>query len=105
MGTEINKKGTQLWYDDVTGELHRDDGPAIVVPDGREYWYQHGQLHRDGGPALVDPDVKQEWYQYGKLHREDGPAIICSSGSQHWCLTGIEFTKEDYLDMLETLQH
>ena len=46
-----------------SGQLHRDDGPAIVHPDGRQYWYRNGQLHRDDGPAIVYPDGAQYWYR------------------------------------------
>lgn len=30
------------------GKLHRDDGPAIIHPDGRQFWYRNGQRRREG---------------------------------------------------------
>ncbi|MBS1214779.1 MAG: putative formaldehyde dehydrogenase [Proteobacteria bacterium] len=33
--------GTQLWHEH--GQVHRDDGPAIVSPDGVERWYVRGR--------------------------------------------------------------
>ncbi len=80
------------WYQD--GELHRDDGPAIIEPDGTQHWYQHGELHRDDGPARIWLDGKQHWYQHGKLHRDDGPAIIESNGTQIWYQHG-EWHRDD----------
>ena len=48
------------------GQLHRDDGPAVVCPNGEQAWYRNGQLHRDDGPAVVPPDGGQEWYRNGR---------------------------------------
>ena len=47
------------------GQLHRDDGPAMVYPDGRQCRYRNGQLHRDDGPAIVYPNGAQYWYRNG----------------------------------------
>ena len=70
---------------DRHGQLHRDDGPAAIWPNGNQAWYQHGQLHRDDGPAIIRPDGNQVWYQHGELHRDDGPAIDCpGQGQQFW---------------------
>lgn len=30
---------------------HREDGPAVISPNGIEYW-REGQLHHDGGPSI-----------------------------------------------------
>ena len=55
---------------DSNGDLHRDNGPAIVYPDGTQYWYRNGQLHRDNGPAEVYPNGTQFWYRNGIYHGE-----------------------------------
>jgi len=39
------------------------------------------------------------WYVNGKLHREDGPAIIFD-GACYWNLNNIEFSFEDWCDLL-----
>jgi len=69
-------------------ELHRDDGPAIIYPDGRQYWYRNGEFHREDGPAIVFPDGGQYWYRNGYLHRDDGPAVIYPDGEQLWYRNG-----------------
>lgn len=33
--------GSEVWFED--GEVHREDGPAVTVPDGVERWYIHGK--------------------------------------------------------------
>jgi len=73
------------------GRLHRDDGPAIVYPDGKQYWYRNGRLHRDDGPAVVHPDGRQEWYRNGEFHRDDGPAIVYPDGRQRWYRNGLHW--------------
>jgi hypothetical protein len=76
------------------GVAHRNDGPAVIYSDGRQFWYQHGKLHRDGDPAAIYPDGRQSWYQHGKPHRNDGPAQICSDGIQMWYFYG-ELHRDD----------
>ncbi len=76
-------KKNAIWRD-KNGELHRDDGPAVIEPDGAQEWYQHGKWHRDDGPAIITPNGTREWYQHGECHRDDGPAIVESDGRQSW---------------------
>jgi len=40
----VGPDGTERWH--LNGQLHRDEGPAVIWPDGTELWYQHGQFHR-----------------------------------------------------------
>ncbi len=94
----------EVRYTDERGELHRDDGPAVMWPDGRLEWYRHGKQHRDDGPAEIWPDGTQRWCQHGKLHREDGPAKIRASGSQEWWWHGVHYDKRDYERIREQSQ-
>ncbi|WP_052764126.1 hypothetical protein [Microvirga massiliensis] len=92
--TEITSKGVKLTYrkdstvtefpdgttkweevDPLSGIelLHRDKAPAVVGPDGTE-WYRYGRLHRIGGPAIECSDGRREWHVNGQLHRIGGPA-------------------------------
>ena len=89
-----HENGTQSWWRD--GELHREDGPALVVPDtgafpsaAREEWYRHGKLHRADGPALTTAWGRQEWFVDGKLHRLDGPAVTTVGGDAEWWEHGV----------------
>ena len=43
--------------------------------DGTKRWYKDGDLHREDGPAVIKAG-KYEYYRYGKRHRLDGPAHI-----------------------------
>lgn len=65
--------GTKEWW--VNGKRHRDDGPAMICANGSRSWWQNGLLHRDNGPAMIHGIGAFEWYKNGKLHREDGPAV------------------------------
>ena len=76
--------GTVVYLDEE-GQVHRDDGPAVICQDGTEEWFKHGQLHRIGGPAVCRAGVYQEWYIENRLEREDGPAITCTNGeTEYW---------------------
>jgi len=98
---ELLKGRYEVWRDEVTKELHRDnDLPALIeyYKNGRVYrekWYSNGKLHRENDlPAYItyyNTDVNrivdnngviesvciEEWYVNGELHREnDLPAYI-----------------------------
>jgi hypothetical protein len=72
----------------VDDQLHREDGPAVIICDAQsgavltEAWYRRGTAHRECGPAVVTrtPDGyrTESWYCEGELHRDptDGPAHI-----------------------------
>ena len=77
--THVLDDGTKEWENEA-GELHRDNGPALVRGDGTREYYQYHELHREDGPAIEHQDGTREYYQYGKLHREDGPAIERADG-------------------------
>lgn len=82
-GLEITKDGRKLHYKD--GLLHRDDGPAVVLPNGDAFFYQNGLLHREGKPCSVLTDGSRVWCLYGIPYREDGgPVVISKDGKKLW---------------------
>lgn len=96
-GSRLERDGATRWYKD--GKKHREDGPAVIYKDPREFcWFYEGQLHRDGGPASVyfqGPTCwHYTWFKHGFIHREDGPAQIIGDYESWWCygqeLTSIE---------------
>lgn len=82
----IYPDGGEAWYQH--GQLHRDDGPAVTDSEGGEFWYSHDQLHRDDGPAVYEADGTRVFYQHGKLHRDGGPAVSGPAVSAQWYLDG-----------------
>lgn len=60
-GLTVDKLGIQRWRDE-NGELHREDGPAAILPDGEKWWCQNGILHRENGPAVIDSNGKSQWW-------------------------------------------
>jgi hypothetical protein len=83
----IDENGVQRWFN-KEGQLHREDSPAIIQPDGAEYWYLNGEYHREDGPAYIHKNGFQAWYLNGKCHRENGPAKIWENGYQEWHFNG-----------------
>jgi hypothetical protein len=55
---------------------------------GDKFYYNSGQLHKEDGPAIEKANGDKMWYQYGKLHRLDGPAIEYSNGNKEWWING-----------------
>ena len=88
-------------WTDKHGKPHRDDGPAVIYPDGSRIWYRHGELHRDDGPAMIRADGAQFWYQLDELHRDDGPAAIKADGSVEWYWGGNWVIKERHTKLRE----
>ena len=43
-------------YTNSSGQLHREDGPAIEYHNGNKHWYINGVRHRTDGPACEDSD-------------------------------------------------
>jgi len=72
--------------------------------NGDSSHYLDGRLHREDGPAIIYPDGSRVWYLNGHLHREDGPAIIWPSGSRWWYLNGKEASMETVLDTPEKME-
>jgi hypothetical protein len=91
--------GTQHWLL-PDGTLHREDGPAVLYPNGDNIWYFDGRFHRENGPAIefryhgtqntlrAYEHPRLEWFIHGKRHREDGPARINSDGTCEWYVHG-----------------
>lgn len=76
-----------------------EEGPAAVLEDGTELWYQHDKLHRIGGPCCYFPTR----YKDDKLHREDGPAID-DINVKKWYLNGQEVKGERLSRMMIKLR-
>ncbi len=88
---KTSENGTIYWS--FEGQCHRDNGPAIIRPDGIEEWYQYGKCHRDDGPAYIKPigtegKVTKVWYYQGRVHRDDGPAVYKYDGAEVWYKDG-----------------
>jgi len=93
---EVDNEKTVFWYKWKTGELHREDGPAVEWADGNKQWYLNNECHRIDGPACEWSDGSKIWYVNGKLHREDGPACEYINGKREWWLHGELFSKEEW---------
>jgi hypothetical protein len=90
-------------YRNESGQLHREDGPAVENAVGRSWWI-NGQLHRTDGPAIEWSSGSREWWINGKCHREDGPALISVYGIKFWYLNSKNYTKEQHQEELIKLK-
>ena len=67
-----DRYGWVQWLDDE-GRSHREDGPAIVWPRGRQWWFRHGDFHFAHGPADRWSRSTLVWYEDGEYLRERDP--------------------------------
>jgi hypothetical protein len=65
-----------------------DNEEKHVHEDGTIEYRCSGQVHRDNGPALIFPDGTKKWYYFGLPHRLNGPAVIYPDGSEEWVVNG-----------------
>lgn len=88
--------GQLCYYKDKNHKIiHREDGPAIIYPNGTKIWFQNGKHHRVDGPAVEWYDGGQIWYQYGKLHRLDGPAST-TLGEDYYAINGRDVWQREF---------
>ena len=66
------RSGIVRWYDDER-YTHREDGPAVVWSDGRQFWWRHGRSHFAHGPADLWPSGTLRWLEDGRYLREREP--------------------------------
>jgi hypothetical protein len=71
-GIIVGLDGVKTYY--LNDKVHREDGPAMITPNGDKYWMMHDVQHRVDGPATELADGSKFWFVHGKRHRLDGPA-------------------------------
>lgn len=61
-------------FSGIDNKLHSvGDEPAVVYADGTKWWYREGLIHRDNGPAVVHPNGAQEWWLNNQRQRTEYP--------------------------------
>jgi hypothetical protein len=90
-------------YRDAMGQVHRDDGPAVVLKSGMKMWYRHGLCHRVDGPAIVYCDSGMEWWMNGQRHRLGGPAVSWSGRPREYWVNGRKFTEDEFYRYVDHL--
>src|ERR1700691_4077197 len=66
----------------------------VKYHDGSIEYYLNGELHRENGPAIIYPNGSIYYYLNGKSHREDGPAAIWNDGTIFYYLNNNDITEE-----------
>jgi hypothetical protein len=99
----ISAAGSKSWY--RYGKRHREDGPAIEMAGGTLAWFENGERHREGGPAIQLKDGRCRWWCRGQLHREDGPAIENNDGVDEgrWFIRGRPLSGDEIIARKEAL--
>jgi hypothetical protein len=79
------------------GDLHREDGPAIIRANGVVEYFLNDQRHREDGPAIWSESGAEKWFLHGKLHCDTGPAVTHYNGIEQYWLDGIQYDPVTYL--------
>lgn len=88
----VNDRGVVEYK--YNGVLNRIDGPAVIYPNGAEWWFRMGYIHRDGDlPAITSPGGRMVYCKNGLRHRDNGPAEI-STYEQAWYTYNLRNRKE-----------
>ena len=66
-----------------------------IYKTGRQEWLLDGQLHKEDGPAVIHGDYRA-WYLNGKRHKEDDPAIIFSNGDKEYWINGKQLSEDEF---------
>ena len=57
-----------LHFYNTEEEVHRSDGPAVMVSDGFVSYFLHNLQHRSDGPSVIWPTGAKEWWAHGKCN-------------------------------------
>lgn len=77
---KIDSDGIEFWY--KNNLIHKDNGPAIIWPEGNEQWHKNGKRRRTNGPVMIYPNGKEEWRKSKRKRRTDAPAEIWPNGCE-----------------------
>ena len=69
---------------------------VVVFPDGNEFWRLSGKLHRENGPAVILSSGTKLYFRNGVQHRTDGPASEHFNGDKFWWLNGAPVSEEEF---------
>ena len=57
----INSAGNKVWRNSQ-GQLHNEEGPAVIFASGSKVWCMNGKNHRENGPAVIYTNGEKYWY-------------------------------------------
>ncbi len=86
----INNYQVILYFNEK-GQRHRNEGPAMIWPDGSCAWYKNGELYRKNGPLTIRLDGTQQYRKciYNPADTKDGLIAIFPDHSRLQCQNGI----------------
>lgn len=71
---EVNDEGFIL-YKNSKGDLHREDGPAFIIPKVCAEYHLNGKFTREDGPCVVWANGAYEFIVDNNRHRDEGPSV------------------------------
>ena len=65
-GPAVKYRWGEYWFSNGIVHRNRRLGPAVILKNGDHQYWNYGQLHREDGPAIVRADGTIEWYLFGQ---------------------------------------
>ena len=95
------------YYEDIPTNF---TGVCKVTIIGNIYHVKNGEIHNENGPAVIYSDGSKRWYINNLEHREDGPSAEHSNGQKDWLYKNTcygeneDFTIETWIEKVEQLK-
>lgn len=80
---EIIADGSK-WYLNDKDQRHREDGPAIIHPDGRKFYFINGIQSSEDHPCDIWPNGEKMWFLHDNIMRKNGPHMDRPNGYKIW---------------------
>jgi len=75
MSTVTTCSNGDMHWRNARGQLHREDGPAIICVNGDKRWYMNDMRHRGDGPAIEHANGEIQWW-YKNIFFDDVHAMM-----------------------------
>ena len=73
------------------------ESKLTTYKNGDKVWkLPSGNLHREDDPAIEYANGDEIWLICGRKHRENAPAVEFIDGEKYWYLNGVEYTEREY---------
>jgi hypothetical protein len=108
LGNVVTPSHPATAYTQAQAAMNRINYNKVVfdITEDKIWTDDDGLLHRDNGPAIQMKNGKQEWFKHGKRHRLDGPAIIYKNydnDNNKWWIEDQEYSKDQWKESIKEL--
>jgi hypothetical protein len=82
--SEVKQCDNKVEYYDKEGQLHNDNGPAVIYANGDKVYYKHGLIHREDGAAFEGQNGYKAFWLNGVKYRRLNEYKIATINNEHY---------------------